>query len=191
VKSYRFLIPLFLLVASAASFLYLEFPLAVLRPVFYQDKINLYSKQYGIDPLLVVSMIKVESNFSKSAKSRDGAVGLMQLMPSTARQLAAELGYEDFTNEALTDPDVNIRLGVYYISKLRKEFHNNEILTLAAYNAGMGKAEEWDKENPLLEVDVNDIPYPETREYVKNVRSNYAWLKWIQNLRNLVRGKNP
>jgi soluble lytic murein transglycosylase len=191
VKTYRFLIPVLLIVVSAASFLYLEFPLAVLRPVFYQDKINLYSREYGIDPLFIISIIKVESNFSKSAKSRNGAVGLMQLMPSTAEELAGELGYKNFAPEYLTNPDVNIRLGVYYISKLQKEFNNNEILTLAAYNAGMRKAGDWHKENPLLEVDINDIPYAETREYVKSVRNNYAWLKWIQNLRNLVRGKNP
>lgn len=190
-RSYRFLIPIFLIVVSAAAFLYLEFPLAVMRPVFYKDKINLYSRQYGVDPLFVISIIKVESNFSKSAKSRDGAVGLMQLMPATAVELASDLGYRGFAAADLTDPDINIRLGVYYISRLQKEFDGNEILTLAAYNAGIGKTKEWRSENPLLEADENDIPYAETREYVKSVRTNYAWLKWIQNLRNLVRKKNP
>lgn len=190
-RSYRFLVPIFLFVVSSAAFLYLEFPLAVMRPVFYKDKINLYSRQYGVDPLFVISIIKVESNFSKSAKSRDGAVGLMQLMPATAVELASDLGYRGFAAADLTDPDINIRLGVYYISRLQKEFDGNEILTLAAYNAGIGKTKEWRSVNPLLEADENDIPYAETREYVKSVRTNYAWLKWIQNLRNLVRKKNP
>lgn len=188
-KTYKVLLLLLLAVIVAASFLYLEFPLAVLRPVFFNDKINLYSEKYGVDPLLVAAIIKTESNFSKTAKSPDGAIGLMQLMPSTAKELSQELGYKIFTSTDLVNPELNIELGIYYISKLSKEFHDNQILTLAAYNAGLGKVQQWYMLNPMLEIDVNDIPYAETREYIKSVQTNYKWLKWIRNLRSLIRRK--
>jgi soluble lytic murein transglycosylase len=189
VKSYKILLPVLLALIIAASFLYLEFPLSVLRPVFFSDKINFYSEKYGVDPLFVIAIIKTESNFSKTARSRDGAIGLMQLMPATAKELSRELGYKAFEPADLVNPDLNIQLGIYYISKLSKEFNNNEILTLAAYNAGKGKVEQWYMLNPMLEVDINDIPYAETREYIKSVQTNYKWLKWIRNLRNLIRKK--
>jgi len=189
VKTYKILLPVLLALVIAASFLYLEFPLAVLRPVFYSDKIDLYSEKYGVDPLFVISIIKTESNFSKTARSVDGALGLMQLMPATAKELSQELGFKVFESSDLVNPDLNIQLGIYYISKLSKEFNNNEILTLAAYNAGRGKVEQWYMLNPMLEVDISDIPYAETREYIKSVQANYKWLKWIRNLRNLIRKK--
>ena len=189
-KTYKILLLIMLAAIIAASFLYLEFPLSVLRPVFFSDKIDLYSEKYGVDPLLVISIIKTESNFKKTARSVDGALGLMQLMPATAKELSQELGFKIFTSTDLVNPELNIQLGIYYISKLSKEFNNNEILTLAAYNAGKGKVEQWYMLNPMLEVDVSDIPYAETREYIKSVQSNYKWLKWIRNLRSLIRKKS-
>ena len=162
----------------------------MLRPAFYKDKVNTYAAEYGVDPLLVTALIKAESNFNKSAKSVTGAVGLMQLMPATAEEIAKELNYKDFKQSDLENPDVNIRFGIYYLSQLQKEFNNN-ILALAAYNAGRGNVRQWYRMNPMLEVETSDIPYKETREYVSDVLSNYKWLKWTQNLRKTIKKKNP
>ena len=99
------------------SFFYFELPFNLLRPVFHADSINRYSAQYGLDPLLVTSIVKVESNFLKRARSSVGAIGLMQLLPSTARELAPELGYTDPSKIDLENPDINIRFGTLYIKK--------------------------------------------------------------------------
>ncbi|MFH1368904.1 MAG: lytic transglycosylase domain-containing protein [Elusimicrobiota bacterium] len=179
------------LVVFAASLLYFEFPWTVLGPVFLKDTVNTYSRKYGVDPLLVIAVIKAESNFSKSAKSSTGAAGLMQLMPSTAEEVAKALNFTDYKPSDLENPDINIQFGVYYLAELRKEFRNNNVLALAAYNAGKSKVQIWYKKNPMLEVEISDIPYDETRRYVKTVMRNYKWLKWIQNLRNLIRKKTP
>ena len=89
----------------------------------------------------------------------------------------------------LEDPEINIRLGTYYLGKLLKEFNGNMILTLAAYNAGITKVKNWQKQNPLVEIEINDIPYEETKAYVRSVMGTYKWLKWAQELKNLIRNQ--
>jgi soluble lytic murein transglycosylase len=165
------------------SFLYFELPFNLIRPVFHADSINQYSQQYNLDPLLVTSIVKVESNFFRRARSRVGAMGLMQLMPSTARELGPELGYTDLSKIDLEDPNTNIRFGSLYIKKLYTEFDGNLILTIAAYNAGKNKVRSWQIQNPLVAVEYSDIPYKETRNYVHNVLRTYKWLQRIQKLK--------
>lgn len=186
---HKWLIALLIVVILIASFIFFEFPLNVISPVFKSDIVTEYSAQYEIDPLLVTAVIKAESNFQRSAKSHRGAMGLMQILPSTAEELANELKYTNFKVAYLENPQINIHLGTYYLSKLITEFDGNIILALAAYNAGMGKVQGWYKKNPLLSVEISDIPYKETRKYVKKVMRNYKWLKWTQELRRLIRGK--
>jgi len=188
-KIHKSLVILLIALAAAASFLYFEFPWNVLRPIFHDKLIKDYSRTYNIDPLLTAAIIKVESNFSKRARSNRGAVGLMQVMPSTAQEISGALGYKDFSAAQLEDPETNIHFGIYYFSELLKEFNGNRILALAAYNAGKAKVSTWYKQNPMLVVETNDIPYPETRDYVKNVLSTYKWLKQVQELKNLVQGR--
>lgn len=190
-RTRKSLFMLFLIAAAAASLFYFEFPWAAMRPVFYKDIINVYSAEYNIDPLLVTSVIKAESNFSKKARSSTGATGLMQLMPATAEEIAKDLGYKGFKASDLENPDINIRFGVYYLAELKAEFGGSNILALAAYNAGRSKVQSWRKLNPMIEAEIADIPYGETREYVKSVIGTYNWLKWTQNLRNLIRKKTP
>jgi soluble lytic murein transglycosylase len=165
------------------SFFYFELPFNLIRPVFHADSINRYSKQYNLDPLLITSIVKVESNFFKRARSRVGAVGLMQLMPSTAMELGPELGYTNLSKIDLEDPDTNIRFGSLYIKKLYSEFDDNLILTIAAYNAGKNKVHSWHIQNPLVAVEYSDMPYKETRNYVGSVLRTYKWLQRIQKLK--------
>ena len=143
-------------------------------PYPYENEISFYSKNYGLDSNFVLAVIKAESNFKKDATSRRGAMGLMQLMPSTAAWIGEQLGDEDCTLAEFYEPERNIRYGTWYLSELREEFHGNPVLVLAAYNAGRGNVREW---MHLYNWDMkfNDpdaIPYAETREYVKKVLKN-------------------
>lgn len=143
-------------------------------PYPYENEISFYSKNYGLDSNFVLAVIKAESNFKKDATSRRGAMGLMQLMPSTAAWIGEQLGDEDCTLAEFYEPERNIRYGTWYLSELREEFHDNPVLVLAAYNAGRGNVREW---MHLYDWDMkfNDpdaIPYAETREYVKKVLKN-------------------
>jgi soluble lytic murein transglycosylase-like protein len=94
-----------------------------------------YAKRFGVDPLTVLAVIQVESQFDPSATSSAGAVGLMQLQPETARELAAELGLQWTGDELLVDPDVNVMLGTYYLRQLRDRFGDQDA-ALAAYCSG-------------------------------------------------------
>lgn len=165
----------------------------ILFPVFYKDVLVKYSNEYKIDPLLAASIIKVESSFYSGAKSPKGAVGLMQIMPDTGREIAIKLGIRPFTNSDLYDPEVNIRIGLYYLARLRKEFDGNIPLTLAAYNGGKGNVKKWLKERENMSAteyyNINSIPFPETRNFVQAVLWNYKWLKNVQRVRNLFQFK--
>lgn len=125
--------------------------------------------------------MKVESNFNEDAYSGSGAVGLMQLMPETAGWIAYCLNDETPTLEEMHECERNIQYGIWYLSELNDEFDGNEVLTLAAYNAGRGNVQHWIRENGWNKnfSDVDAIPYDETRNYVKRVlqcREKYAEL---------------
>lgn len=142
----------------------------MLFPNFYFDQVEATSKK--LDPWLVQSLIRQESAFDPAAKSRVGATGLMQLMPSTARRMSKSGG-------KLKDPAFNLSAGVRFLEILVKKFDGQVHLALAAYNAGPGKVVEWQKryptQDPMLFVDT--IPYRETREYVAFILRNYYWYR--------------
>ena len=125
-------------------------------PVMYYDTVKKYCDDFDVEPSLVFSVIWTESKFDSSAISSKGAVGLMQLMPSTARWMAQSLDVP-FDERKLLDPDYNIMLGVKYLSYLSGRFEGDRLL--AAYNAGEGKVSDWGDE----------IPISETARYVKRV----------------------
>lgn len=143
-------------------------------PYPYQELVEVYAKKNGVDSALVASVIMNESRFKNDAQSQRGAVGLMQIMPETAEWIALQLGDEDFSLAKLHDPETNIRYGVWYLADLRREFANNDILVLAAYNAGRGVVKEWMEEGRWRWTfhSPDKIPYPETRSYVINVLKN-------------------
>ncbi|WP_271411288.1 lytic transglycosylase domain-containing protein [Pseudomonas sp. Q1-7] len=128
---------------------------------------------------LVDSLISQESSGNPDAVSPKGARGLMQLMPDTAREMAAELGL-DYSEERLTrDPAYNRQLGTAYLNKMLDRYDGNRVLALAAYNAGPGKVDEWlqangDPRSGRVGIDdwIQRIPYPETRDYTRNILRN-------------------
>ncbi len=148
------------------------------RPVLHKNVINKYAGEFKCDPLWVMAIIKVESSFFASAQSPRGAVGLMQVLPKTAREIGPEIGVQIQNDEELKDPDVNLHLGVYYLSKLTQMFPDDDVAVLAAYNAGPGVTSEWRRGKPVLET--NDILYPETRRFVRSVERTYGFLKMVQ-----------
>ena len=122
-----------------------------------------------VDPLLILSICETESHFNPRAVSSVGAIGIMQIMPETGRWIAGVLDYNDYNEECLYDPDVNIRFGAYYLSYLELRF-SDRVAVIAAYNAGEGAVREWlSNEN----FSFDEIPFVETREYVEKVESVY------------------
>ena len=143
----------------------------ILYPFPYRDKVEEYSSRFNTDKFLAISVMKAESNFTEEAISKSGAVGLMQIMPETAGWIATCLDEEPPTINRLHETDTNIKYGIWYLSELNEEFSGNEVLTLAAYNAGRGNVHSWMEENGWDEnfSDIDSIPYSETRKYVRRV----------------------
>lgn len=133
-------------------------------------------KNYDLDPFLILSLMRQESAFNPKITSRAKAVGLMQLMPATAAEVAQSLGREVPTEERLKNPAANIRLGIDYLNHLMVSFNQNMVYALAAYNAGPTKVKQWValRANLLPLEFIESIPYNETRDYVKKVLRNYA-----------------
>lgn len=137
----------------------------------YAREIHLYSAQYHVDPFLAVAVIKNESGFNPDAKSKTGALGLMQIMPETGAWIAKCTDFPNFQDRMLLKPELNIKFGCWYLSELEEEFHGNEVLILAAYNAGRGTVKEWMQENHWGYdfKDLSAIPFSDTRVYVQKV----------------------
>ena len=121
-------------------------------PIKYAEIINKYSLEYEVDPLLVLAIIKAESNFKEESVSTQKAVGLMQLMEETAKELAEKIGMDYEEGKTLYEPEKNIRLGAKYISELLEKYDGNYMLALAAYNAGIGNVNKW-IENGIIKED--------------------------------------
>ena len=169
-----FCVALFIFIVSLSAYFVLQFE-PVQRKYFYvypyHETVMKYADMYQVDSNLTAAVIKSESKFKHEAHSHRGAVGLMQLMPDTAEWIAKQLGDTGYIIEALHEPDRNIRYGTWYLSSLEREFHGNDILALAAYNAGRGNVHDWMKENNWSDnfKDIDAIPYKETRDYVRQV----------------------
>jgi len=142
-------------------------------PVRYVSIINRYAEQHGLEPELVFAVIHAESRFNTNAVSVSGASGLMQIMESTAYWLAPQIGMYDFSYGQVFDPEINIRLGTYYLSTLIARYENIDV-ALAAYNAGGGNVDSWlgNPENSRDGRTLYHIPFPETRHYVRRVAQN-------------------
>jgi soluble lytic murein transglycosylase len=140
-------------------------------PLEYEEVIRTSSRDNELDPALVAAVIYAESRFDPGARSEHGAVGLMQVLPATAEQIASETGGVDFVADDLTDPEVNVRYGTYYLRTVLDEFDGELVAGVAAYNAGAGAVQAWVDEARAAGHDlrVRDIPFEETRAYVRSV----------------------
>lgn len=143
---------------------------AVLYPAGFRESVSRHASAAGISDHLTFALIRAESNFSTDALSPVGAVGLMQLMPATARETAQGMDVV-VTVSRLHHPDLNVKIGTRYLKQLLARFNGNVVSAVAAYNAGSVPVQRWRKRHPSLREDefIESIPYPETREYVKKV----------------------
>ncbi len=146
----------------------------LLYPKVYYEQINKFAKKLKLDPALVFAIIREESRFDRFAVSPAGALGLMQLMPNTAKREAKKISINLINDRDLFEAEKNIYIGSFYLSKLITEF-DNIVFAIAAYNAGEAVVNSWIKENRYEGIDefIEDIPYGETRAYVKRVLTSY------------------
>jgi len=154
------------IVVAAASVAYLWHspPDAVQRiryPLHYRPIVTGHARNYRIDPALLAAVIDAESKFRANAKSSSGAIGLMQLLPSTAHGIAVHTGGSQFETQDLYDPEINVRYGSWYLRHLLDKY-GDERTALAAYNAGQDNVDRWMASG-------SGIRFSETRAYVARV----------------------
>jgi len=143
-------------------------------PMPFRDIVLARSQETGLDPAYVFGLIRQESRFIPDARSNVGASGLMQLMPSTARWVARKLAL-DYKPEQIVDPAVNLKLGTSYLKRVLEDFDGSQAMAAAAYNAGPNRPRRWREGLPVEPaIWAENIPFNETREYVKKVLSNAA-----------------
>ena len=146
--------------------------LATLFPTPYPDYVKRLSGKFSVSREYIYAVMRRESAFIRDIKSSVGAVGLMQLMPATARQVGKQLGVKA-PRWKLIESDLNIQLGVKYLNHLLKRFDGNMVLSTAAYNAGPTRVRKWMADKPIAaDIWVETIPFDETRDYVKAVLFN-------------------
>lgn len=145
-----------------------------LYPTEYFNEIEIAAADAGIDPYLALAISKVESNFQAEVVSPAGAVGIMQLMPETGAWLAEKGGYE-FAEDMLTDPEYNVRQGCQYLRYLLEYWDWDVCLAVASYNAGQTKVSAWLADGVWdgTEANAKQIPFDETRDYVRRVLAVY------------------
>jgi len=159
-------------------------------PLIYEDSIARYSTEFGVDFHLVASIINVESKYDRNAISRKNARGLMQIGQQTGQWASEVLEIEDYDEESLFEPDTNIRIGAWYINILMAEFDDNLDLVLASYNAGSGNVSKWlcQSEYSRDGKSLDNIPFKETEDYLRKVKSNYRVYSRIY--RSMKNGRN-
>ncbi|WP_247596775.1 lytic transglycosylase domain-containing protein [Hydrogenophaga sp. PAMC20947] len=142
-------------------------------PMPYREAVTKRASEIGLDPAYVYGLIRQESRFVTDARSGVGASGLMQVMPATARWTARKIGLTDFQPQQLNDRDTNILIGTAYLKLALDDFEGSMPMAAAAYNAGPGRPRNW-REGPSLagEIWAENIPFDETRDYVKQVLAN-------------------
>ncbi len=142
----------------------------------FREQVTEKVRGLSLDPSWVYGLMRQESRFVMNAKSTVGAKGLMQLMPATARFVARKIGMSDFSQDQVTDLDTNITLGSNYLKMVLDSLGNDPVLASAAYNAGPGRARKWMAGRPMEgAIYAENIPFNETRDYVKRVMSNAVY----------------
>jgi len=150
---------------------------ALAYPRAYWDQVRAAAAAAGIDPYLVLAVVREESRFDARVVSPAGAIGLMQLLPGTARALA---GGAEITPRALMDPELSLRYGSAYLGRVLQRFGGDVVLALAAYNAGPAAARRFARQRRTdPDLFIERIPFPETRAYIQRVLESYGIYRWL------------
>ena len=181
-KSKKIIILIFsIIIVFVFCFIFKDVILKIIYPKTYEEIVLSYSEKYDIEENLIFAIIKAESNFDKSVISNKGAVGLMQLMDSTAIDVAIKNNIDIETSnitQELLKPDKNIEIGTKYIEMMIQKYGNIQV-ALAAYNAGTGTVDNWIEKSIIKEdgSDIENIPYKETNIYVRKILRDYEIYK--------------
>lgn len=169
------------LLVALLLFIGINIGLKMVYPIDHTEYIIRHSNNYELDPYLVASIINVESNYDIKAKSKKDARGLMQITPKTGQWASRELNLQNYSLESLYNPEINIKIGCWYLNVLNQEFNGNLKLVLAAYNGGSGNVKSWldNSEYSFDGENLDRIPFKETEEYVEKVFKNYKMYKKI------------
>lgn len=165
----------------------------LIYPLEYEEFIIDSAQVTGADPYLVVAVIRTETKFDPDRQSRVGARGLMQLMPITVDEAISEGNFSPAFQDYASDPAINIRMGSWYLAALTKKFRGNKVAVIAAYNAGPTRVDKWLKEKVWDGTiqNADQIPYGETRHYVKRVTYLYEKYRSLyQDLDDKVKNRN-
>ena len=149
-------------------------------PAPYREALQENLHKHGLEEAWVYGLMRQESRFITRVSSDAGAAGLMQIMPATARWVARQIGMKGYRKGLIHQLDVNIKLGTYYMKTVSHQFDDNPVLASAAYNAGPNKAQQW-RGTQAMEgaIYVENIPFDETRDYVKKVMSNTVYYSML------------
>jgi soluble lytic murein transglycosylase len=166
-------------VIQAAGISTLEAPSFIARlryPIYYRDVVLRTAEQYGLDPLLIFSLIRHESLFDTNATAAAGEKGLTQVIPSTGEYIAGQLGWPNYQHADLFRPHAGVAFGAFYLDENMRRFDNNTYAALAAYNAGPGRAISWLNLSGGSDPDLfmNAITISSTRLYIQLIYRNYA-----------------
>lgn len=147
----------------------------LLYPIPFQETLEKAGREFDVDPRYLAAMIREESRFNAGVVSWAGAYGLMQVMPGTGERIAKKIGIPKFDKDMLLDPEVNIRMGAWYIRFLLDEFGGDFSLVSGAYNAGEGRMGQWRDRYAIEDLDefIEQVPYDETRNHIKKVMHSY------------------
>ena len=152
-------------------------------PMKYRAMVKKHAEENNLDPLLIAAIIYGESRYEQYAISKSSARGLMQIMPTTGDDIAQKLNATDYSTKDLFDPETNVRFGCCYLAKIKKDFHSDVTLTLAAYNSGPENVRKWLQRSGNSSQNLTeDYPFTETRNYVISVRKVYWVLKFCDKL---------
>ena len=172
-----FIFIIIILIFIILFFIFKDKILKIIYPKTYEELVKIYSEEYDIDENLVFAVIKAESNFDEDAISHKSAIGLMQVMEDTAKDIAIKYNIDiDFENvkQSVAEVGNNINIGTKYLSVLLEQYKNVEV-AVAAYNAGIGTVDNWIDKGIIKRdgSDIENIPYKETNNYVRKILRNY------------------
>lgn len=174
-KRRRLFVLIFLVIVLYIMIIQIPNLLKAIYPIKYENIINKYAEVYGLDPYLIAAVIKVESGYDRFARSGKGALGLMQIKLSTGKWIGEKIEYKDLDEEMLYDPELNIKMGCWYLDYLLGYYNGDIRLALAAYNGGQGNVNKWLKDDKYSDdgITLKEIPFDETRFYVEKISKAY------------------
>ena len=153
----------------------------LIYPYGYKEYIDKYTREFDIDPLFVLAVIREESRFDSQAASYAGALGLMQIMPATGKSIANALGINNFNNSMLLNPQTSIKMGCYYLKKQLENFNQNKFYACGAYNGGPTAMSRWISSYGNKDIDefIEHVTYEETKNYIKKVMASYYFYRML------------